>query len=117
MARKRLGIFNRDHEDEERAPEDPPADAQAEPAEPDVQAEPAVPAEPEPAADPVGEPAPPEAETPPGDVGERIREAAQTAARYAEQRAMEEILALEEDFARAKDEASQQLAALEARLE
>jgi hypothetical protein len=51
-----------------------------------------------------------------GDRAQRIRVAAENAAKAAEQRAMEEILALEEDLERAKEEASAQLASLESRL-
>ena len=50
------------------------------------------------------------------DVAERIRLAAQSAAQRAEERAIDEILALEQDLERAKDEAAGELESIEGRL-
>jgi DNA uptake protein ComE-like DNA-binding protein len=51
-----------------------------------------------------------------GEIEERIRRAAASAARAAEQRAADEILALEEDLERAKKDATEKVAQLERRL-
>ena len=53
---------------------------------------------------------------PDGDIAERIRLAAQAAAQRAEDRALDEILALEQDLERAKEEATGQLETVEGRL-
>src|SRR3954466_5090968 len=63
--------------------------------------------------DPAPAPAPPSRR---GDTAERIRVAAADAADAAEQRSIEEILALEEDLERAKVEAATKLEELEGRL-
>src|SRR5215208_1641921 len=106
----------------QRESEDPPTEVRPEvsasnPEPSSGEPDPGAPSNDEAPASDTGSEEPP-AQRPPrrGDTEERIRVAAADAADAAEQRSIEEILALEEDLERAKVEAASKLEELEGRL-
>jgi len=111
MARRR-GIFNRKSEDESTESAVEPVEEEPESQEP-VEEAPVEPSEERDHTEgdiviglPVAN----------GDTAERIRLAAQSAAQQAEERALDEILALEHDLERVKQEAAEQLESVEGRV-